>query len=107
MIDSTIPELARRPILDMLAKVGATGVPSCRECLDLASRIDALTIGGKRREIHHWLAIRYGRILELPAWSDDELDELGYNLKTDVEASQHLRRQIANRLAWPRAVIIS
>lgn len=102
MVDSSVPELTRRPILHMLAKVGATGVPSCRECVELASRIVAQTIGGKRREIHHWLAIRYGRILELPAWSDDELDELGYNLKTDVVAGQRRRRQIANRLAWPR-----
>lgn len=102
-IDTAVPELARRPIFHMLAKVGATGLPTCRECMDLANRVDARTIGEKRRAIHHWLAVRYGRVLELPAWNDAELDALGYNLKTDVEAGQIRRREIEARIMWPRS----
>lgn len=100
--DVGVPELARRPIFHMLSKVGATGLSSCRECLELSAKVDARTIGEKRRAIHHWLSVRYGRVLELPAWDDDELNELGYNLKTDVEAGQIRRREIVSRITWPR-----
>jgi len=103
-IDTALPELARRPIFHMLAKVGATGLSSCRECRELSAKVDARTIGEKRRAIHHWLAVRYGRVLDLPAWSDDELDELGYNLKTDVESGQHRRKQVEARILWPRLI---
>lgn len=101
-VDIAIPALARRPIFHMLAKVGATGLTSCAECLELGKQMEAQTLGKKRRAIHHRLSIRYGKVLELPAWSAEELDDLGYNLRTDVEAGQRRRRAVEQRLTWPR-----
>jgi len=43
---------------------------------------------------------RYRRILELPTWDENEIDELGYNLQVYVRSSIKFKEYISQRIAW-------
>jgi hypothetical protein len=43
---------------------------------------------------------KYQSVVETPYWSDDEVTELGYNLRAGVMAWQGVQKSIRRRLAW-------
>ncbi|MGF7159869.1 hypothetical protein FHS85_001488 [Rhodoligotrophos appendicifer] len=44
-------------------------------------------------------------LLEVPAWGDDELAELGYNPRHAMSAGVERRAWLQRRLDWPRLPI--
>lgn len=73
-------------------------VPSCQECnLILADRVIP-TITERAEYIAAKLRIRYKKLLEMPAWSDKSLLELGPNLQASVRYAEHKRRYVINRI---------
>lgn len=75
-------------------------IPCCGECNRLASDGLFNTPDEKKRFIKAKLFKRYFKILELPNWSKEEIEELDYNLQSAVNAGLNDRKTIRERLNW-------
>jgi hypothetical protein len=92
-------------VVQMLAGCGeiVTGkflLPSCGECNAIASDNPFRTVAAKRRFIHAKLRKKYRRVLAMPDWSEDEREELGWTLRTSVDAGMAQKNVLEQRLAW-------
>ena len=79
------------------AKGGKT-VDCCRECNSLLGAKALFTIEERAHELAECLERRYKKELNAPVWADEDLEELGPNLRKQVEAKQFLRLEILERL---------
>jgi hypothetical protein len=99
--DHFLPLSVMTLIADSIEHVrGKVLIPSCAECNALAGNKVFPTIAAKRRYIQSRIRKRYRQTLGLPAWSDHELDELGYALNDFVQAGLEKQRWLLERLAW-------
>jgi len=107
-IDHIIPQTMLRMLASLadieitrhLLRNRALKVWACRECNSLLS--DSLQ--ESLRERKNYLKIRllqkYHKLLAIPKWEDNEIEELGYTLRTHIEASIRAKEYIKKRLAW-------
>lgn len=79
---------------------GKVKLPSCRECNALAGAKLFDTIAGKKRWIRSELRRRHAKLLAFKDWSEDELDDLGPDLRTTIESSMAAKSRLMARLAW-------
>lgn len=100
--DCALPALAERTLFRAIGAMKIQGVPACPECAELAKLSSARTLGGQRRFIAARLSERYDRLLRIPRWHAEEIEELGYNLRQAVAAGLDRRQWLERRLAWPR-----
>ncbi len=77
-------------------------VPACTECNSLAGMRLFVTVGAKRRWLKRRLRERYAKLLASPAWTKDEIADLGYGLRSHVQRSEEAREITRQRLSWPR-----
>ena len=75
-------------------------VPACRECNSLLTKSADLTVTGRRASIKVKLRKRYAKLLQMPSWTEDELDGLGRGLQDMVRSGADLKDWIKRRLAW-------
>jgi hypothetical protein len=77
-------------------------VPACMECNNLLWSHPIWTIHERRKFIRKRLAQRYRRLLRMPEWSHDELDELDENgrLRQYVENSITAQAVLLDRLSY-------
>lgn len=101
---TTVDHFVPLSVVAMLATVGNVKgkflLPSCGECNGIASNSIFRTVAAKRRYIHERLRKKYRKLLELPDWSEEEKDEIGWNLRTSVEAGMAQKSVLLQRLAW-------
>lgn len=76
-------------------------VDACRECNSLAGDKVFTDVDEKREYIQQRLEYRYRRILDMPVWSDKEINEMGYNLKRELKLKTLARKWIENRIHHP------
>jgi hypothetical protein len=81
---------------------GRVALPACRCCRQLAGW-DGREGFQKPRELAGTILrafdVRYRKLLDMPLWSEDELDELDYHLRTSVAATVAAARIIHIRRA--------
>ena len=88
-------------MLVSVAKVhGKFLVPACAECNAIAGDRVFRSVGAKRRYIQSRIAAKYRRILDMPHWSEAEIEELGYSLASSVRAGMAQKEWIIARLKW-------
>ena len=75
-------------------------VPSCGECNAIASDRPFKTVAANRRFIHQRLRKKYKRLLAMPNWTPGEKEELGWTLRSSVEAGMAQKSVLEQRLAW-------
>ena len=75
-------------------------VPACKECNCLASDGVFNTPNQKKTFLKAKLKKRYRRLLDIPYWEREEIDELGYILKTHVENGENLKELVKHRIVW-------
>ena len=78
-------------------------IPSCLECNRLAGNKKFLLIADKRIYIQEKLKKRYKKALKDIIWDDDEISEMGYNIKTKIISTQSKRAWIELRTTWPNS----
>ena len=78
---------------------GRKTVPCCKECNVLLSAKTFSTIEDRVGYLKCRLATRYRKALATPDWTDEELGELGYNLRRKLRGRLILRGYIRERLA--------
>jgi hypothetical protein len=76
-------------------------VPACSNCNTIAGAKIFKSIGAKRRYILNRLRTKYRKVLEIPNWSEAELESIECrNLKTAILTGLALRDQLRRRLSW-------
>jgi hypothetical protein len=79
---------------------GRVLIPSCGDCNSRAGSRMFRTIAAKRRYIQDRLKVKHKRLLASKPWTKDELDKLGYSLRTSVLNWEVQREWISRRIAW-------
>ena len=75
-------------------------VPSCSECNSLAGDSIQYTLEQRRAYVREKLSKRYRKLLNMPEWSDEELNELGESLRESVVRALHEKHHIESRISW-------
>lgn len=75
-------------------------VPACNECNCLLGGRVFRTFSERKQCLKDLLRRRYAKYLAAPDWSDRELSQLGYSLKTLVASFQAARDTARARLRW-------
>jgi len=75
-------------------------VDSCKECNLLLGYTVQDSLQLRKDYLKEKLRIRYKKILTLPEWTEEELEEMEYNLRLHIEQGRRLKEIIKERLAW-------
>lgn len=75
-------------------------VPACRECNSLLNNNGSTTVMQRKIFIKGRLRKRYAKYLEMGRWEQEELEELGWGLRTVVESGASIKEWVQRRLAW-------
>jgi len=76
-------------------------VPACRECNNIAGNKVFERLEDKREYIQGRLSIKYKRIIDLPHWSEKELNGLGYGIRAGLKIKLLARKWVMNRINYP------
>lgn len=88
--------------------MGVVGVilPACLECNSMAGTQYPAEFWARAAFVQLCIARKYKKVLQLPVWSMEELNELGPRLRQEVERCQENRRIVHARLAWSAATYL-
>jgi hypothetical protein len=75
-------------------------LPCCKECNAIAGTMWSCDFEERCQYVKDKLRTRYQKQLKTPSWSQDELDELDYNMRQVASQWQEQRDRIHKRLAW-------
>jgi len=80
---------------------GVDTVPACKECnTGLAASVQD-SLAARKAAAKQWLCRRYKKLLDMPAWSEDEIAELDDGwLRDYVCRSVVARAEVRRMLAW-------
>jgi len=90
-----------RPSVKQELFQGLNIVPSCSSCNRIASDYAFINIRLKRQFIQERIRKRYLKKLRAVEWTQEELSEIGYNLKSQIKKLNHNRIILENRVMWP------
>lgn len=75
-------------------------VPACLECNSALGDRLFRNINERKRWVKNWLRRRYAKYLKMPQWTEDELRELGYSLRQNVQDHIDAKQTLLMRLRW-------
>lgn len=75
-------------------------LPACSECNTFAGTSYPTNLAKRIEYVKERLKKKYRKILRMPVWTQDELNEMGYGLKTGIDQCQRNRRTAHGRIAW-------
>jgi hypothetical protein len=75
-------------------------VPSCRECNAFAGGSLFDSVLDKLLWVRERRVARYSKLLAMPEWTWDEIDELGKNLRSKIAAAQAARDIVKSQVTW-------
>jgi hypothetical protein len=77
-------------------------LPACKECNYFAGTFYGLDFWERVEYIRRLLRNKYGKVLNVPDWTKNEMRELGYSLKrlSKVESWKQQKEVLKERLVW-------
>ena len=75
-------------------------VPSCRECNNLLGATIQESLTARKAYLKKKLKQRYKKVLKMPKWTEEELNQMGKNLRSSIIASMNEKELIKKRIAW-------
>lgn len=84
-------------------KIPMYKVPCCRECNSLLGDKMLPTLGERAEYLSDRLFKRYEIDVQSDLWSDDELDEMGYNMRKFISDSNDVKRISVRRVEYAKA----
>jgi len=75
-------------------------VPCCMECNQMLGNRLLTTVATRAAYLIGATERRYSKLLEMPDWTEDELEDLGYALRTNIETSIDSKRIVQERLRY-------
>lgn len=76
-------------------------VPACLECNVLIADRYIPAVNERRRIAQDQLRKRNKRLLQMPDWTSEDIDQFGKTLRSTIERGLHDKKLIEARLAWP------
>jgi hypothetical protein len=76
--------------------------PACQECNVILGDILLKDIRSRRAYVHEKLRSKYASCLRMPAWDEEELQELGRCLQDDIRSKSSFATHLRKRLAYYR-----
>jgi len=74
-------------------------VDSCRECNSTINSKLIFDVRGRAKHIKERYLKKYGSLLKSPDWDEEDLEDLGWSLRSTVENNIQLKENIQNRLS--------
>jgi len=84
-------------------KQGLSLVPSCSECNSMAGSAPFDLIRDKREYVQNKIRKKYAKYLNQVHWEDWEIEELGPNMKREVNRSLKLKKKTHLRVTFPHS----
>lgn len=109
-IDHTTPRWFVNGNYELIKRFGLVKVYSCMECNLMAGKVIDRDWPARKRRIAKAIRKRYFRVLQTASWGEDELAELGPNLRVYVNQSDQVAENVRRRLRvlddayWPTDV---
>ena len=104
---STVDHVPPKNLRDRVEILGLSNrytfheVQACFECNTSALGGRAIwTLSARKQFVKRWLRKRYKRLLGAPKWTDREIMELGYMLRTSVLSRQLAAEILRARIDW-------
>ena len=82
-------------------------VPSCSECNRLLSNLNYFTVRSRAEYLLTAYKKRHRDLLIMPHWSQEELDELGYTLRTAIELKVELKNILLAKLCGLELTVLT
>lgn len=73
---------------------------ACSDCNNIAGGAPLFTFRDKRDHIRAGIRKRHGKLLRMPDWTDDEIDDLGPAMRRSVLAHARAREIVLQRLSF-------
>lgn len=102
----TVDHIPPKTIRERLRDIGMENrypcheVQACHECNSALGGRPIFTLPERKRFVKAWLRRRYARVLATPPWTDSELKEIGYTLRTMILSRALMAEIIRARIAW-------
>ena len=98
-----VPAVSVRPFLaeTLPGRYPELEVPCCREC-NSALGARGLTIAARRELARVAIEKRYRDVLKAPAWTSEELAEMGPGMTSVIKHDTELKAWVRARLSWTR-----
>ncbi len=97
--DHVIPLSILANLTDII-EIQSYKVPACNECNTLAGAKYFNSFNEKKEFIRHQLEFKYQKILKIPHWTDDELQEMGSEAQRDIKAYLIKKEIILERIDY-------
>lgn len=75
-------------------------LPACNECNDIAHTNFSFDFLSRFLFVKNRLKRKYKKILNIPDWSDDELESMSLNMKENILQSIRYKSQTQARIDW-------
>lgn len=82
-------------------------VQSCIECNTALSAFPGETLQERRDHLAKFYMRRYRRVLSIPRWSDEELDQMGPVMRDDIANKAALGRYIKARISRLKGYVVA
>ena len=79
-------------------------IPACRECNSILGARVFRTLALRREAAKEGIRKKYRKFLNLPDWEIEEIEDLGWTLKSVIKRGQALKHLTRQRLAWRGAL---
>lgn len=76
-------------------------VNCCRECNSIASDKVFIDIDDKKDYIQEKLQKKYRKVLDMPDWTEKQINTMGINLATEIRIQLLAKKWILNRVNYP------
>ena len=76
-------------------------IDCCRECNSIAGNKVFDDIEEKKLYIQDRIRNKYKKLINMPNWTDDEINELTWTLKKEIKIQVLARKWILNRVNYP------
>ena len=88
--------------MGLSGKVEFRTVPACANCNHILGKEPLFTVPERRTFIRNYLWRKHAKLISTPGWHQDELNELGYTLRSYVKGMQAKKMQILQRIGLLR-----
>jgi len=76
-------------------------VPCCSQCNSIANDLMFDSVEEKREHIQERLKSKYRKLLNMPEWTDEEIDEMGTTFQVDLRITMMAKKWMINRISYP------
>lgn len=82
-------------------------LPCCLECNCMAGARSPINFRDRVKIVKDGIRTKYKKALKMPNWDDEELEEMSYSMRCDIQKWKTIKEKVNYRLAWNAEVYLS